>query len=732
MNEPEPTDPKAPPPLSDDDPRLDWALFRYGVIADLVTHVLAPGELSQAIREAAGRRYLLPSGGEAVFSARTLWSWLKQYRRGGIEALLPKRREDLGELRAMSKEALERAAAFRREDRTRSASQIADMLERKGRIKKGSVSRQTIDRALRRLGLERLARGKVPGKVRRRIEVSGPNALWVGDYHDPVAIPLHSGGALRCHLGAFIDHFSRYLVYGAYYPSQAIYTLEDVFKKAVLKAGRPAIAYVDNAKIYHSHAFAFACDRIGTKLTHSKAYESEGRGVIERFWGTVAPFERELARRGARDLAEVNQLFWAWLEERYHALRHDEIGVAPNERRAGFVPVFPKLDLLSELFLVKVRRTVNKKLSRVEVEGAAFHVDPSLRGKLVQVHYDPHDLSSVVIYFDGRRIERASRALPNTAPESPPAPEALPTGFDYLGQILIDHERRRAASARAIAFAAIKPEAHFDLARFERALEVAMGRPLNPRDRAQAREGGLFRSRTFEEGARRLQHLVAIDGIGLLTGETGSGKSTLLRELDRSADAGRTRICYVSFTSLRSFGFLVQLGGLFGLAPRRFKGEMARAVLEALASGGRKTVLIVDEAHRLPDDTLEDLRLLTTSDFDAKSAFTLILSGQPLLKDRLDEPNNQALLQRVTLRHVLAPLSEPETSSYIEQRLRAAGGDPKIFDRSAIEAIFNASRGVPRLINTLANHGMLAALARGKRHVAADCIQDALVEIEHP
>ncbi len=244
-------------------------------------------------------------------------------------------------------------------------------------------------------------------------------------------------------------------------------------------------------------------------------------------------------------------------------------------------------------------------------------------------------------------------------------------------------------------------------------------------------EGGLYRSRAFEEGARRLAYLLATEGIGLLVGETGCGKSTLLHEIDRLADAGRTRVCYVSFTSLKSFGFLIHLGNILGAPTRRFKGEMAKAVLDALGAAGRRTVLIVDEAHRLPDDTLEDLRLLTATHFDATSPFTLLLAGQPLLKDRLDEPNNLALRQRINLRLALAPLSEAETASYIEHRLRAAGGDPKIFDRSAIEAIFNASRGVPRQINTLATNGMLAAIARGKRHVAADCIQDALVEMEH-
>jgi len=157
-------------------------------------------------------------------------------------------------------------------------------------------------------------------------------------------------------------------------------------------------------------------------------------------------------------------------------------------------------------------------------------------------------------------------------------------------------------------------------------------------------EGGLFRSRGFEEGASRLAHLLATDGIGLLVGETGCGKSTLLREVDRLADPGRMRICYVSFTSLRSFGFLVQLGALLGVGPKRFKGEMAKAILDALAGVGRKTLLIVDEAHRLPDDTLEDLRLLTTSDFDTMSAFTLVLCRPPT-------PRETAVLVGVYAQH---------------------------------------------------------------------------------
>jgi transposase InsO family protein len=467
------------------------ALFRYGVIAEMVCRPLAPGELSQLVRQAAGRRWQLPSGTERQYRERVIWTWIARYRKAGLRGLLPRRRRDAGVFRRLSADALEFACALRREDRARSAALILDMLERSARVLPGSVSRQVIDRALRGAGLERIRPSKhgKTGRVRRRIEVDGPNALWVGDYHDPVEFPVHGGGALRSFLGGWIDHFSRYLPYAAFYRSQALCTLEDTLKNALLRAGKPVKAYVDNAKIYHANAFAFACDRLDIQLVHSKAYDSACRGVIERFWGDgdVAEFEREIAKRGVSGLDELNVLFWAWLEERYHRRPHSETGATPLARRESFQPAFPEINLLAELFLVRVRRKVHRRLSTVEVDGVAFHVDPRLRGKLVQVHYDPHDLSSVVIHFDGRRLERASRALPNVAPPTPQSEQPIPTGFDYLGQVLIDHERRRARQTRPIAFRNLQPGPVFDLAALEHHLEVARARPLKPADRAAVR-----------------------------------------------------------------------------------------------------------------------------------------------------------------------------------------------------------------------------------------------------
>jgi len=434
------------PPLRDDDPRLRWALFSYGVIADLVTHVFARGELSRAIREAAGRLYHLPGGGDGRFSERTLWTWLHEYRRGGIEALLPRRRSDVGKLRSLPVAALERAAAFRREDRTRSAALILELLEGEGRIERGSTSRQTIDRALRSLSLQRIPPGSTPARARGTVETSGPNELWIGDVHGSVLVALDAGGALRCHLSAFVDHYSR-SIHGAYFPSPSVGALEAVLKRAIPLAGRPAIAYAAEGAISHRPTFALACDRIGIKLTQSASYEIEGRRIVAPFLASLALFERELVRRGARDLADVNQMFAAWLEECYHAAPVASLGLSPTELRRGHEPTFADPDLVAELLLLKVRRLVNRERSCIEVDGATFQVDPSLRGRIVRVRYDPHDLSSVVIQLDDLRFQRARRALPDCASGPRSAHDASTRGHDHLAQIAADHRSREATRA---------------------------------------------------------------------------------------------------------------------------------------------------------------------------------------------------------------------------------------------------------------------------------------------
>jgi type II secretory pathway predicted ATPase ExeA len=153
------------------------------------------------------------------------------------------------------------------------------------------------------------------------------------------------------------------------------------------------------------------------------------------------------------------------------------------------------------------------------------------------------------------------------------------------------------------------------------------------------------------------------------------------------------------------------------------------ALSQKLLDDERKHLLVLDEAHIMPDETLEDVRLLSIADFDRKSPFGLVLAGHPSLDDRLAEPTHHALDQRITTLARLAPLSLDETREYVRLRLDGAGarGQP-IFDDDSIGALFDAASGVPRRLNRVASAAMIVAASRKKHVVAAQDVLDARLD----
>lgn len=245
-----------------------------------------------------------------------------------------------------------------------------------------------------------------------------------------------------------------------------------------------------------------------------------------------------------------------------------------------------------------------------------------------------------------------------------------------------------------------------------------------------APEAALLRHPGVEEVLVRLRFALARDTIALLVAESGCGKSTTLGLFARSLDAANFHLLSTSLTTLAPFGFLASVCAATGLRSRRFKGETAAALLAHLRGLPKRTVLLVDEAHLLPDASLEDLRLLTASDFDRTSPFALVLVGQPLLRERLQEPQHYALSQRLGVRLRLRPLNESEVALFIERHLKAAGAKKNPFDPEATALVFHHSRGIARLVQNVALQAMLAALATGKKSVDAACVQQAVVDME--
>lgn len=238
----------------------------------------------------------------------------------------------------------------------------------------------------------------------------------------------------------------------------------------------------------------------------------------------------------------------------------------------------------------------------------------------------------------------------------------------------------------------------------------------------------LLRHRGFEEALSRLRFTVELDGIAVLVAEAGCGKSLLLGELADELKQQSWAVHYLAHSTIGPFSLTNVLAKKAGLAPARSRGETAMHLVDTLARDERPHLIVLDEVHKMSDDALEDVRLLTITDFDRESPFLLLLAGQPLLDDRLADPTHHALDQRITTVARLMPLSADEAAEYIDKRLRAVGVDQPLFERGAIDAICEASSGVPRRINNIATAALIVAAARKRRIVTAQDVHDARLD----
>ncbi|CAM5571329.1 MSHA biogenesis protein MshM OS=Stutzerimonas stutzeri OX=316 GN=A9A72_122557 PE=4 SV=1 [Stutzerimonas stutzeri] len=155
------------------------------------------------------------------------------------------------------------------------------------------------------------------------------------------------------------------------------------------------------------------------------------------------------------------------------------------------------------------------------------------------------------------------------------------------------------------------------------------------------------------------------------------------------------------------------------------------ARLIELAGEGRSTVLLIDEAQALPVSTLEGLRLLTNLETEQSKLLQVVLFGQPELDQTLARQDLRQLRQRITFSYALRPLDVADATRYLTERLAVAGyrGEP-LFERSAVRLLVQGSRGIPRLLNILANKCLMAAFGEGSRCVGVRHVRRALADTE--
>jgi general secretion pathway protein A len=243
----------------------------------------------------------------------------------------------------------------------------------------------------------------------------------------------------------------------------------------------------------------------------------------------------------------------------------------------------------------------------------------------------------------------------------------------------------------------------------------------------------LFPATAAKELEVRLTHLLDMRGIGLVTGDSGSGKTCGARRVLAQLHSSLYRVFYVCLSTGNVLDLYKTISWEMGLSVERSRASLFRQIrseITRMVSEARcRPVLVVDEAHHLRPEVLEDLRLLTNYNMDAENRLCLLLLGQTEIRRRLTMAVHEALAQRIVVRYHLPALSRDEVPAYLSHRLRLAGTELQIFEPPAHEAIFQATGGIPRRVNLLAHHALLAAALARAKAVSADHVQAALPEV---
>ena len=244
----------------------------------------------------------------------------------------------------------------------------------------------------------------------------------------------------------------------------------------------------------------------------------------------------------------------------------------------------------------------------------------------------------------------------------------------------------------------------------------------------------LYLGEAHREGLATLVYAVESGkGFVMLTGEVGTGKTTLLHALIHQLDSS-TNSAFIFNPKLEPLDFFQMLFEELGIGnvchtKADYLLVLNQYLIQKLAENER-VLLIVDEAQNLSTEMLEEIRLLSNLETPTTKLIQIMLVGQPELKDLVDQPELRQLRQRIALRHHLRPFDENELSEYVTERLRKGGyTGGELFKKRALEVLYEATGGTPRLVNSVCDSALLLGYARQKRVIDASIMREAATDL---
>jgi type II secretory pathway predicted ATPase ExeA len=246
----------------------------------------------------------------------------------------------------------------------------------------------------------------------------------------------------------------------------------------------------------------------------------------------------------------------------------------------------------------------------------------------------------------------------------------------------------------------------------------------------------LFDTAGQKELSARLTYLVREQGFGLITGEFGSGKSTAVRAFSDSLDFNRHLVIYLTNPTTGIGGLYRELLLNLGHKPPYTASRQVAAIRAAfddlLSNKRRASLVIVDEAHLLTQDMLQQLRLLFSCKMDSQSLATLLLVGHPCLRTTLRLTVHEAFYQRISVRYHLPPFDLQETLGYVKHHVQVAGfTGGTLFTDDAITRIFEYTKGLPRRINQVCSTALMAGAIDEKSVIDETSVRKAIADLEH-
>lgn len=389
--------------------KKELALFRFSLIAPVVSGTFKEESKMAYFRSATKEPCLMPDGRLIRFSPLTLKKWYQYYTTGGLEALIPHNRIDLGKSRALTDDVCQQIHAYRQTFPRITGKMIYEKLIEDGYMKKADASLDTVYRYMKQADLTREG---MPPEECLAYEFAHANDCWQADTTmGPVIV--YEKRKRQTYLISFIDDASRLLLHGEFFFEDNAINMQHVFRKAIQKFGIPKKAYFDNGCSYRNTQLEWICASLGIVKIHTKPYVPKGHGKIERSHRTAKDgWQNATDWNEFHCLEDVNKSYHEFLDKKYNHSKHSSIDKSPKERYLeDFDRIrFAEESQLYEQFLHRITRKVTPTAT-ISLFRTVYEVPQQYIGYKIIFRYNPEDMSEIYIYEE-ETGQRKHRILP--------------------------------------------------------------------------------------------------------------------------------------------------------------------------------------------------------------------------------------------------------------------------------------------------------------------------------